>query len=349
MEYSPPPLFRQGPSAAARLVFFASVAIALMLVDTRLHVLERVRQAVAVVIYPLQAAARAPGDMVSGFAKFFVSQAQVTSENTRLKAVNTEAQASALRARQVESENAHLRRLLDTREALEVKSLAAQVLYDARDVFSRKVILDKGLQAGVVAGQIVVDEGGVLGQITRVQPLTSEATLVTDKDQAVPIQIVRNGLRGVVYGSGAGPTLELRFMTANADVQENDVLVTSGLDGVYLPGLPVAKVSRIEREAGYAFARITCTPAAGVSRYSHVLVLSPERKGTPPPPLPEDEGKAKRGKRKFEERQNALEAAKGSASGNAAGKDAPPATPSPTTPTTTPAAPQPPDTKGASK
>jgi rod shape-determining protein MreC len=112
-----------------------------------------------------------------------------------------------------------------------------------------------------------------------------------------------------VYGQAQSAMLELRFMPANVDIQEGDTLVTSGLDGVYMPGLPVGKVTRIEREAGYAFAKIQCQPAAGVTRYSHVLVLSQERKNLPPLPQAVDEGKDKRGKRKFEERDN-LEAAK---------------------------------------
>ena len=126
----------------------------------------------------------------------------------------------------------------------------------------------------------MIDETGVVGQVTRVHPLLSEVTLITDKDQAIPVQVVRNGLRAVAFGGGASGTLELRFMAANADIQNGDRLVTSGIDGTYPPGLPVATVVRIERDAAYAFARVVCQPAAGVDRGRYVLVLS--RRGRAP-------------------------------------------------------------------
>ena len=117
-----------------------------------------------------------------------------------------------------------------------------------------------------------MDESGVIGQITRVFPMQSELTLLTDKDQAIPVMIVRSGMRAVLFGSGNG-LMELRYLAANADVQAGDRVVTSGLDGVFLAGLPVATVARVERDQAQAFARIPCLPAAGVERFSHVLVL----------------------------------------------------------------------------
>ena len=144
--------------------------------------------------------------------------------------------------------------------------MSPKSFYGARDPFSHKVFIDKGSQEGIAAGEAVVDDRGVIGQVTRVFPLQSEVTLISDKDQPVPVQVVRNGLRAVVFGAGEG-LLELRFLSANADVQNGDVLVTSGLDGVFLPGLPVAKVVRVERDNVYAFARVLCQPAGGVDQY----------------------------------------------------------------------------------
>ena len=308
MEYSPPPFFRQGPSSFARFAFFAALSVVLLIADSRFKALEAIRATIATLIHPVQRAARTPGEAWSGAARFFASQSDLLRENDELKRRNLEAAAAALRARQLEGENNHMRRLLDTRESLKVESIAAEVIYQARDPFSRKVVLDKGTQAGIVAGQIVVDETGVLGQVTRTAPLSAEVTLLTDKDQAIPVQITRNGLRGVAYGTAQPGTglLELRFMTANADVQPNDELVTSGIDGVYIPGLPVARVARVEREAGYTFAKIWLNPLAGIDRYAQVVVLSAKLKDVPPLPPPDDEGtKAKRGKRKFEERKSA--------------------------------------------
>jgi rod shape-determining protein MreC len=145
----------------------------------------------------------------------------------------------------------------------------------------------------------VTDETGIVGQVTRVHPLLSEVTLVTDRDQAIPVQVVRNGLRAIAFGGGASGTLELRFMAANADIQANDRLVTSGVDGTYPPGLPVATVVRIERDAENAFARVVCRPAAGVDRGRFVLVL--ENEAAPPPrPVEVQPGKdkARRGRLK---------------------------------------------------
>jgi len=158
------------------------------------------------------------------------------------------------------------------------------VLYDAPDPFARKVILDRGAQQGIEPGLAVVDAQGVLGQVTRVYPIQSEVTLLTDRNQAIPVKVVRNGLRGVLFGVGQG-RLELRFVLASADVQPGDQLVTSGLDGVFLPGLPVAVVGTVDREAD-AFARIACTPLAGVERSTQVLVIG--REVLPPPPPPQE-------------------------------------------------------------
>jgi len=145
------------------------------------------------------------------------------------------------------------------------------------------VVIDKGSQNGVRAGSPVVDEAGVLGQVTRAHALAAEVTLLTDKDQAIPVQVVRNGLRAVAFGAGASGMLELRFMAANAEIQNGDRLVTSGIDGIYPPGLPVATVARVERDAAYAFARIVCQPAAGVESGRYVLVLANEARQAPPP------------------------------------------------------------------
>jgi rod shape-determining protein MreC len=137
----------------------------------------------------------------------------------------------------------------------------------------------------------VIDEGGVLGQVTRVHALVSEVTLVTDRDQATPVLNVRSGVRSVVYGEPSGShagSLELRFMPANADVQSGDLLTTSGVDGVYPPGLPVARIDKVERRADTAFARIHATPQALAGGTRHVMVLTPTAALMPPRPPAED-------------------------------------------------------------
>ena len=302
MEYAPPPFFRQGPSALARLAAYAALSLLLLVLDARYKLLEPGRLIIASMLYPLQRAAHAPGQAASNAARYASDQRSLIEENARLKGIRLEVAKDTLRLAQVERENATLRDLLAMRSRLPVQALAAEMLYDARDPFTRKVIIDKGLTHDIKAGMVVIDASGVMGQVIRAFPFTAEVSLLTDKNQAIPVQVVRNGLRAIAYGGAshdgsAGGAMELRFLAANVDVQEGDQLVTSGIDGTYLPGLPVARVVKLEREAGYAFARITCVPSAGIDRFGQVLVLTTEVK-LPPAPAPEAEEVMVKGKRK---------------------------------------------------
>ena len=192
----------------------------------------------------------------------------------------------ASRADQLINENAQLRALLGLRPAMTVRSEAAEILYEASDVYSRKVIIDRGTSQGVVAGSPVINAEGVLGQVTRVYPLSAEVTLLSDKDAAIPVLNVRTQARSSAYGGEApNGALALRFMAANADVQEGDQLNTSGIDGVYPPGLPVAKVATIERKVDSGFANITLTPNAKLDGVRYVLVLQPVQMQLPPRPV----------------------------------------------------------------
>ena len=291
MEYSPPPFFKRGPSLLTRFTFFSILSVVLLVADARFNYLQVLRQSIAAVVYPLQRLSSVPGSLVVRVGEFFVTQSQLQRENEQLRRQELLNTGAMQVGKALESENQHLRQLLGLRERLPREFIAAEILYSHRDPFTRRVVVDKGFQHGVKAGQAVIDETGVVGQVTRVFAWVSEVTLVTDKEQAVPIQSVRSGLRGVTFGIGYDGTLELRFMPVNADVQNGDLLVTSGIDGTYPPGLPVAVVSNIERNAAYAFARITCTPTAGVTSFSQVLVVStadqvPERPMTDDEPGP---------------------------------------------------------------
>ena len=296
----PPPFFRRGPSPLARLAFFGCISIALLFVDTRYHYLEGLRQIAAVVLYPLQRVVQMPGEALDGVAGYFVSLRELSSDNEALKRQSVEHAASAQAFAAMKEENARLRALLDMRARLPTGGKAVEVLYTGRDPFAQKLFVDKGTDAEILAGEAVIDAEGVIGQVTRVYPYMAEVTLVTDKDHAVPVQVQRSGVRSVLYGSGAGRPPELRFMAPSADIQVGDVLVTSGLDGTYPPGLAVARVATLERETGQIFARIACTPLAGVDRSEHLLVLG--KQGTamsrPEEPAAQDPvkkmGKAKR-------------------------------------------------------
>lgn len=281
--YDPPPFFRQGPAPLALLSFYVAVSVALLILDAKFRYLEVVRQAVSVVTYPAQVLAHLPAQGLAGVSGYFADVTRLSSENDKLKKERIGDAVVVQRVGQLELENQQLRNLLAVRLRPGVKASAARVLYSARDPFARRVVIDRGAQHNVTIGQPVIDERGVVGQLTRVFPLVSEITLATDKDHSIPVQIVRNGLRSVSFGLGNGQ-MELRYMPANADVQVGDTVVTSGLDGIYLPGFPVARVDKVERDTSYSFARILCSPLAGVENHEIVLLVDP-KPAEPPKPI----------------------------------------------------------------
>ncbi len=281
MDYQPPPFFNQGPSLLARLTFFVVFSLLLMASDARFNHLRPLRQALTVVVHPLQYIANLPGIVAKKTGDFFVSQEQLQKENAKLRQHQL-FQAARLQQYQVlQAENAYLHQLLDVQQRLSRSYTLTQILNAGQDPFARKVIIDKGTFNQLKAGLVAVDSIGVVGQLTRVYPFTSEVTLITDKDHAVPVEIVRNGLRAVVFGAGQGGTLELRYMPVNADIQNGDQLVTSGIDGTYPAGLPVAVVSKIEHNAAVPFAKIICSPSAGIDRHKQLLILSELAKKPP--------------------------------------------------------------------
>lgn len=285
MEHTPPPFFKRGPAPLVRLFFFASLSLALLVLDARFRYAEGLRSVLALAAYPLQRAATAPIDFLRTVGDYFSVQAQLFEENATLRAKNLALSQAAQRYETAEAEAAQLRRLIGAAEKLEVKSTPAEILYSGRDPYSHKIFINLGERQGVKPGSPVADEAGVVGQVTRVHPLISEVTLITDQDHVVPVQVVRNGLRAIAFGAGPSGMLELRFTAGNAEIQNGDRLVTSGIDGIYPAGLPVATVVRIERDAEHSFARVICRPAAGVDRGRFVLVLSDE---TARPPRPEE-------------------------------------------------------------
>lgn len=289
LDRTPPPFFKQGPSALSKLVFFGALALFLMVADARLKLTQPLRSAAATALYPLQWLVMQPVYLAQRAGAYVgtVSSAQQTETLARQKLA-----MQALRANQVDHltlENTRLRKLLELREQLPVTSRAAEVLYDAADPYTRKIIVDQGQLQGIEAGSPVVDESGVVGQVTRVYPLVSEVSLLIDRDQAIPVLNTRTGARSVAFGDPVtqGGALELRFMPANADVVEGDVLTTSGVDGVYPPGLPVGRIAKVERRADSSFARIHAQPVALAAGTRHVMILKPSSAMIPPPPAEE--------------------------------------------------------------
>ncbi|MBU9552664.1 rod shape-determining protein MreC [Burkholderia multivorans] len=287
MEYSPPPLFKQGPPALARLIFFVALAIALLVSDARFSTLEIVRGVLGTVLYPLQRAALVPRDLFMGAADLAVTGATLRGENEQLRKRNLQLSTLANQAAILTQENVHLRALLALRQQIAAQSTPVEIQYDTSDPFTQKIVIGQGSQQGIQDGAPVVSEDGVVGQVTRVFPLQAEVTLITDRDLAIPVQVLRTGLRSVIYGTPKGDSLDLRFVPTSADLVAGDELVTSGLDGVYPPGLPVAKVVRVDKLADTAFARVTCAPVAAVRGARQMLVLHYQNDIPPRPADPE--------------------------------------------------------------
>ena len=277
LDRSTPPLFNQGPSALSKLIFFSALALFLMVADARFGMVRPIRLAIGTVLYPVQWLALKPVQAVAEGGRY-LEELQLAQRNEadarRALALQSE---RAGQADVLARENERLRALLELRQTTSTPGRAAEVLYDSADPYTRKVVIDQGVAQGVVAGSPVIDPSGVVGQVTLVQPFTSEVTLVIDRDQAIPVQNMRTGARSVAFGdaNAHGGGLELRFMAANSDVQEGDLLATSGVDGVYPAGLPVARIERIERRADSGFARIYCQPLGDVNAARYVLVLTP--------------------------------------------------------------------------
>ena len=288
LDRDPPPFFRQGPSALSKLAVCSALALFLMVADARFQMIQPVRVALGVVLYPVQWLAMQPLRLFSYTGDYFSAlQVAQSDKESAYKKLGLQ----SLKANQVDQltlENQRLRKLLDLRERLQTTGIAAQVIYDAADPYTRKVVIDKGMLSHVELGAPVLDETGVLGQVTRIYPLVSEVTLVTDRDHAMPVLNTRTGARGVAFGDTSmhADAIELRYMAANADVSVGDLLTTSGVDGVYPPGLPVARVEKVDRRVDAVFARIYCVPLALVSGSSHVLVLEPVSDQLPPRPAP---------------------------------------------------------------
>ena len=289
LDRTPPPFFKQGISALTKLVFFSAFALFLMVADTRFKLTLPLRAAMATALHPIERVLLAPVQAWNTVHDYFAGIANARErEDSALLALAAQAERSA-RIEPLMQENQRLRELLALRAKFTVRTEAAEVLYEAADPYTRKIIIDRGATHGIVAASPVVDSTGVLGQVTRVYPLASEVTLLTDKDAAIPVLNTRTQARAAAYGdpgsvaSGAG--MELRFLASNADVEAGDLLSTSGVDGIYPPGLAVATVLGVDRRAGSTFAKVSLAPAAQPDSVRHVLVLEPLNLQLPPRPV----------------------------------------------------------------
>jgi rod shape-determining protein MreC len=297
IDRTPPPFFRQGTSALTKLAFFSALSVFVMVADSRFQVVAPLRAALAFALLPVQRALAVPLEMWDGGSDYLRGLHDARSSEKAARARLAEVAERAARTEQLAQENARLRGMLDLRPALTVPSVTAEVMFEAADPYSRRVFIDKGSMHSVVAGSPVINDAGVLGQVTRVYMMTSEVTLLTDKDAAIPVLNVRTQQRSAAFGFNGG--IELRYVSGQADVKVGDALHTSGLDGVYPPGLPVAQVASVERRQETGFARIVLAPAAPSDGVRHVLVLQPVGMQLPARPAPAAADAPVRGERQL--------------------------------------------------
>ena len=299
LDRTPPPFFRQGPSARTKLIFFAALALFMMVADTRLRLAVPLREALAIVLLPVQRALAVPVQLLGVGRDHLQGLDQALESERRIRAAMVLNSEKAARADRLAAENLQLRALLNMRPGFQARSIAAEVMYEAADPYSRKLFINAGQMQSIRLGSPVINELGVLGQVTRLYALSSEVTLLADKDAAIPVLNTRTQRRSAAFGGIQGPggaVMELRFMSGNADVQMGDLLHTSGVDGVYPPGLPVARVVSVERRVESSFARVLLAVAAPADAVRHVLVLEPTAVQLPPRPEPEDVPAAKAGR-----------------------------------------------------
>jgi rod shape-determining protein MreC len=290
-----PAFFVRGAKPFSRLVFFCALSIVFMAVDARLNYLSQVRQAFIAALHPFEMAANAPSEWARDIKKYFSAHNELVQENYALKQQAFEHQVALQRLSTIQAENEHLRSLLSGNIPIQPKAVLGEISHMGRDPFTHVVVVNRGSQHNIKAGQAVVDSKGVIGQVTRVYPFTSEVTLITDKELSIPIQIERNQLRAIAFGEGNN-TLDIPFLPTNVDIKVGDKLVTSGIDGIYPAGLAVATVTKIEQNPESPFAKIVSAPVAGVSNHLQLLLLAlPEAKeaetkqAEEPLPAPEPE------------------------------------------------------------
>ena len=296
MQANSPPLFVRGPSPLVRLLFFGTFAIVLMVFDARFGYMGPLRQGLLWLSYPLQRIAGAPADLFHSVSGFLVNQTRLQQDNASLREDKLRAARDLLVLEAIRADNERLRALLGARERANPGAVVAQILYTGRDPFTRKVIIDKGSQAAVAPGQPVIDADGLIGQVTRVHPLVAEVTAAvpqlgagspTLKGSSVFLPcLTLTFLRAVAFGSGDGSTMELRYMAMNAEIVVGDELTTSGIDGVFPAGLPVARVTHIDRDSAVQFARVLCAPKGGPGKGAELLVLTTAQ--TAPAAYPEE-------------------------------------------------------------
>ncbi|HEY7803834.1 MAG TPA: rod shape-determining protein MreC [Orrella sp.] len=267
-------LFRRSVPAEVKLVLLSLLCVVMLVVDANSTLLNPLRQGMSLALYPFQRVVMLPRDAVTVVQDYTNAARLLQQESDDLRRQRIELSQVITNAAQLVTENEQLRRLLSVVEQRpEFPTVVVEVLYEPVNPYQRRLIFNKGSEVGIAAGMPVIDEGGVVGQVVRVTPYSSEAALLTDEQLAIPVQLLRNGLRLIAFGSTVPGKVEVRYFSSDADIAVGDVLVTSGVGGGFPSGLSVATVESVERDSASGFARALAEPTAYPERYRHFLVL----------------------------------------------------------------------------
>lgn len=295
------PLLLGGPALGLRLIVLALASAGLMVADHRQHHLAMVRDWASAAVYPFQWAVQAPVQAWDAMRESFATRARIEADNVRLASDNLVLRLRLMRFEALEQENQRLRAMRESSTRVVQRTLVAEIVRVDLDTFRQRVLVNKGTRDGVFRGQAALDANGIFGQVTRAGPLSAEIILITDSEHAIPVQVNRTGARTVAYGMGRSGLLSLPYLPQNSDVVAGDLLVSSGLGGVYPPGYPVATVSEVERNPAQPLLAVEAVPLAALDRDPEVLlawfdnaVIEPEsgpEAEAPPAPAPQPAGR----------------------------------------------------------
>jgi rod shape-determining protein MreC len=261
------------PSHLTRFVLLSTLSVALMMLDHRGHHLEKIRAGLNTLAYPIQIIASAPAYIGRGVADIFTTRGTLRADNEKLLAERQILLARLQQFEALEQENQRLRQMLVSAALVADKAIAAELVEVSAEPFTRKAVVAKGSQDGIYVGQSVIDAHGIMGQVTQVAGRVSRVTLITDAGHAIPVLNNRSGLRALVFGTGNPDTVKVPYLTANADIKEGDLLVSSGMGETFPPGYPVARVAKIVNDPNESFLAITAKPAAQLNHGKQVLLI----------------------------------------------------------------------------
>ena len=269
----PKPLFLRGPSLATRLFVLVSLSVGFMVADYRFGHLDVIRDTLSVIVYPVRALINVPFSAAGWLGENLALRERLIAENAALRDRALASDLALQRLATLEAENARLRALMDSTARVADRVLVSGIMAVDLDPIRHRVVIDKGARDGAFDGQALLDATGIVGQVTRAEPLSSEAVLITDPGHATPVEINRNGMRTIAVGTGNVNRLSLPFLPNNADIEAGDLLVSSGLGGTFPAGYPVGLVSEVINDPGKPFASVSATPAAAIDRNREVLLV----------------------------------------------------------------------------